>query len=279
MLDSQKSPGEFAGDCAIASSSEFLSQATGTAVLNWVDQNGARGRPNGAFVLNKLLARQIWPPESRERFKLVVSRLLDSIDEGEGEWRRQVTEFVVTHEWLGDPRPLVNQVKWAGMTQARQRLVRWLSEADIRAFFKHVLPPGDAQWQRAEFWLQYVDSMEFSRVFLNELDADRWLRNQRGIRRDAMRSFGRMRGQNSVFILGFRQAIAVEFSRVGAVYIYPRDRFGDVLDDVWTEQPLADTALKDRHQAAARVPHLGDWQYELTNALARAYVRPGARRR
>ena len=88
-----------------------------------------------------------------------------------------------------------------------------------------------------------------------------------------------MRDQNSVFILGFRQAVAIEFSRVGAMYLYSRARFGEVLDDVWTGRPLADSALKDRYRAEARVPHLGDWQDELANELARLHVRSEARRR
>ena len=142
MLDSENSPGEFARDWAIAESSEFLSESTATAVLSWVEANGSAGLPGSIFILGKLMARQAWPPESLGPFKTVMSNLVEAIDEREGDWRRQVTEFVIAHEWLGDPRPVANQIKWTGMTQAaRQRLVRWLSEADIRVFFNHVLPP------------------------------------------------------------------------------------------------------------------------------------------
>ncbi|HEY5864040.1 MAG TPA: EH signature domain-containing protein, partial [Candidatus Tectomicrobia bacterium] len=41
---------------------------------------------------------------------------------------------------LGDPRLSRNMKNWLGIQEARQRLLQWLSRADIHFFFEHVLP-------------------------------------------------------------------------------------------------------------------------------------------
>ena len=45
---------------------------------------------------------------------------------------------------------------WLGIQVARQRLLQWLSRADIHFFFEHVLPKGTDPHGRKTFWLKYV---------------------------------------------------------------------------------------------------------------------------
>ncbi len=68
---------------------------------------------------------------------------------------------------FGDPRLPVNARRWFGVqSEARAKLLEWLSRADIAFFFEHVLPKGRDPHGRKDFWLKYLKQVKQSRPLL-----------------------------------------------------------------------------------------------------------------
>jgi hypothetical protein len=210
----------------------------------------------------------------------IGSTILHPITVKELKLQEALTKLVLQDTRLGDPRLPRNMKNWLGIQDARQRLLQWLSRADIHFFFEHVLPKGTDPHGRKTFWLKYVSRVLMSRPLLNRDDESR-LRVTMQSLQDQMGHFGHIRGrETSAFLLDFGPVVVVEFSQVGnACFLYEKPNAEKVIPDFWTQASFTiQYGLKAPSLAADRVRHdrEGRWQKTLADLLAARYgIRPG----
>jgi hypothetical protein len=223
--------------------------------------------------LTTLLPWAEWPV--RDFYTAVGTTILHPVTLREQGLQESLTKLVLQDPRLGDPRLPRNMKNWLEIQEARQRLLQWLSRADIQFFFEHVLPKGTDPHGRKTFWLQYV-SRVLSRPLLNRDDEAR-LRVTMQSLRERVGHFGQVRGgASSAFLLDFGPVVVVEFSRVGnACYLYEQPHAAKVIPDFWTQEPFTIYGLKNRPMAAATITHRDGWQTTLAHLLARYGIRPG----
>ena len=225
------------------------------------------------YLLDELLAWGGWQAAVGV-FKRVVSRvILDRVSDNQ-DFKERLKKQILGDPKLGDPRLPANSDRWHGVEDdARRRFVQWLSQADIVFFFEHVMT-RDQDWHgRKEFWLKYVRSLKQSRPLLNSTDRARL---KGALSRGGAHSvhFGQTNGY-SAFLLDFGPILVVEFSGVGAIYVYRREVINEVAPGFYTTPLFTDAKLKQRALCAHRKRHDPGWQYEITNVLARYGVRQG----
>jgi len=213
---------------------------------------------------------------SPSTFKEGIARLiLNTSLERHPELVDRVKDYVLRGGRLGDPRLSKHGVRWAGVTEgAKSRVIEWLSRADIVFFFDNVLPRGSDRQGRKDFWLRYVKNFKSSRCLLGSEDNARLVPIFRKSQ-SQIEGYGRIRGQenNSAFLLDFGTVVAVEFSRVGACYLYKASNIPRKLKDFWTSTPFTEPDLKGRHLCVARITHNQRWQDGLSNELAKLGIR------
>jgi hypothetical protein len=193
-----------------------------------------------------------------------------------------VKNYAIRNKKLGDPRLSRNGVRWAGIDEkAKSKIIEWLSRADIIFFFDNVLPPGADKHGRKEFWLRYVKNFVRTRCLLRDEDRARLIPMFRRLQVQ-VESYGSVMHQwgssNSAFILDFGPVLAVEFSQIGACYIYDTKKLPRSLNDFWTPAPFSESALKSQPLSIARITHHitrnRNWQDNLSHELARLGIRP-----
>lgn len=186
----------------------------------------------------------------------------------------QLTRLVLADVRLGDPRLPSQTRHWLGLPQeARQRVVQWLSSADISFFFDHVLPESKDQEERKTFWLRYVPQVLRSRPLLNEADV---LRLQPMLRQmpEQLVHFGYIDGSTSALILDFGAVVVVQVSEISdACYVYGQRSFEPLVPDFWRSQPFRVDALAVPAQAAT-IYHHQTWEKEVAEILALCDIRP-----
>ena len=85
-----------------------------------------------------------------------------------------------------------------------------------------------------------------------------------------------MKGENSVFVLDFGRIVAVEFNRAGACRLYSKDKWMEMVPDLWSTEPFIEKRFRDDARTLARFTHwpLGEWEDKLHNKLAHHGIRP-----
>lgn len=184
----------------------------------------------------------------------------------------KIQSFILGHANLGDPR-LPRNNNWLGISdEAKKIFISWLSRRDIIFFFEHVLPKGSDPHGRKDFWLHYVNNLRQSRPLLSEDDRLRLSTHAKDV------NYGRISGQNSAFILDFGTLVCVEFSIVGACYIYQKHDFDKMVPELFASWWFTEKDLKVREKAVDRVIHRvtlnTDWRYDVKNILAKNGIRP-----
>lgn len=228
-----------------------------------------------SFFIDEILKWNGWDHKSFRRQVDIL--IVDPYLRSEISFRDDLIRFVLSHPELGDPRLPRNQTKWLGLSKAaQQQFVQWLSAEDIIFFFEHVIPRGNDFQGRKEFWLRYVPILKWSRPLLSGPDLRRLTRSDKNV---GDGSFGRYAGVGgSAFILHFRNnfnnLLVVEFSEVGAIYVYDQTITGDLVKDFWKIAPFSTDELKQRKLASNWVSHFPDWQERMRNILARYGFRP-----
>ena len=159
------------------------------------------------------------------------------------------------------------------MEKARQRFIEWLSRADIVFFFDYTLPAGVDRQERRPFWLKYVHRIVRSRPLLCAEDYRR-LEPQIREPKGGIGNFGRIRGTNSAFLLDFGNLCAVEFTHVGACYVYTRAQIDNLVRDFWTTREFTEGQLKERKACVEWVAHMPRWADDLQSVLAAHGIRP-----
>lgn len=232
------------------------------------------------YLFSDILPWQLWG--NAELKKLIGGFILDDYYNNEPA-KEILQNFVLLHGELGDPRLDRNNRNWMDVhARAKDRFIQWLSRLDIEFFFEHVLPDRKDPHERKSFWLKYVPKLRASRPLLCYEDQAR-LRTQL---KDKVKvgHFGKIKGINSAFILDFGQIKAVEFSRVGACYIYAEREFNEIVPDLWSGKTFTAENLKDKnrcisdgriiHRRPAAAWHSADWRRDVESVLARYGVRP-----
>lgn len=226
------------------------------------------------YLMTELLPLPDMVPKT---FKKGISRLiLSDVLVRDTELVDRVKDGVLRSGKLGDPRVSMNGLNWAGISEdAKSKVIEWLSRADIVFFFENVMTQGSERQGRKDFWLRYVKNFVRTRCLLGREDNGRLVPLFRTTQKE-IEGYGRIGGQvnNSAFLLDFGTVLAVEFSRVGACYLYERTKYPKRVEDFWTDEPFSEPDLKNQRSCAARVIHKGRWKYELSGELARLGIRP-----
>lgn len=217
-----------------------------------------------------------WPLWDNSVFKKMISEFILDDYFNNGAAKEMLQNFILSANYLGDPRLPRNNRNWLDMaTEARNRFIQWLSKEDIGFFFEHVLPDRNDPHERKSFWLQYISKLKSSRPLLcfeDEVRLRPLLRDKANVGH-----FGKIKGSNSAFILDFGHVKAIEFSRVGACYIYTENEFNQIVPNLWSSRIFTADGLKDRLRCVGRVRHLitynVDWRREVMNILASYGVR------
>ncbi|MFH0810413.1 MAG: EH signature domain-containing protein [Pseudomonadota bacterium] len=190
----------------------------------------------------------------------------------------RVKEYVLDHKKLGDPRLRHNGIHWAGIDEAaKDKIVQWLSRADIIFFFEHVMQRGEDRHGRKDFWLRYEKKFRNTRCLLSPNDKAR-LSSVFHRRESRIEGYGSVRGglNQSAFLLDFGSVLAIEFHKVGACYVYKRPALPDVLQSgLRSSEHFWEGELKDQDAAADRIVHRHGWQEKMAQCLARHQIWAG----
>jgi hypothetical protein len=212
-----------------------------------------------------------WKGWKTQDFKVEIQQLI--LHRDVQKVQEMLQTFVLAHKDLGDPRLPKNRRNWDSISRdATDRFVEMLCRYDIVFFFDYVYSTVSDRQQRKDFWLQYVVRCIASRPLLRPADWLR-LRSQLGNR---IGHLGEIRStSNSAFLLDFGEITVVEFSRMGACYIYESDAFKKVVPDFWTPRPFTEANLKNRFWKPLRIIHSIGWRDEARRILAQRGIRPG----
>lgn len=240
------------------------------------------------YLVDQLLPWQRWSPG---QFKEEVRNTVLHPSTQDEPVREVLSRFVLQDPRLGDPRLPLHQGNWAGIPDAKAKVVEWLSQFDIVFFFDHVLPTrGKDPHGRKQFWLRYVKRVIRSRPLLNWDDRIRLETILRANRQEG-RDFGRIDGHTSAFLLDFGKFVVVEFSASGnACYVYYESEFKKIVPDFWTRATLPVDGLKKKMSSltkskkmsslAMQFPsdwdgvHREGWQVDASQLLSVHGVRP-----
>jgi len=226
------------------------------------------------YLFSELLS---WPLWGNTEFKKMVSDLI--LDNSNSEdTREKLQHFILSDSRLGDPRLPRDKRNWIDMNaEAKARFIQWLCGLDIGFFFKHVLPDGNDPHGRKDFWLKYLKHFRATRPMLCDADEKR-LENSSLILEGKIKSdnWGKITTPNSVFLLDFGTVVAVEFSIVGASYIYTAEVFKRMLPDFFTKKAFSEGYFKHPKKCIARIIHSRSdrWKREMANVLSQNGVRP-----
>ena len=173
-----------------------------------------------------------WGGWDIKEFKAQISYLI--LDRNSNLIWNLLQALILGHKELGHPLLERNRQKWQGVSEAaKKRFLEILSQDDIIFFFDHVLPTDKDRQNRKQFWLQYRSQYTASRPLLGSNDRVRLrpiLREYRG----SIEYFGELESSdNSAFLLDFGSIIVVEFSKIGACFIYDSRDFNKILPDFW----------------------------------------------
>jgi len=271
LLDEKKAIKEYVEDWGLDLESEFVRCAVESAVVNCKSRIYSESEKCD-YLFDNLLSWNEWILGSFKRY--VTSLILDEQMLHYNSVRDRLQKFILSDDRLGDPRLPRNQRNWYDISRdANDRFIQWLSQADIVFFFEHVLPQGRDPHGRKAFWLRYVKNLRASRPMLCSEDEAR-LKPILLKEKDLVGHFGKICTSNSVFLLDFGSIVVVEFSRVGACYVYDSGTFKKIFPDLWSKHSFKESKFKDRSKYIYRRVHIGRWQYEMSNLLARYGIRP-----
>lgn len=172
---------------------------------------------------------------------------------------------------LKDPRQK-DSAHWYGVNaEATALMQQWLSIEDLEMFFGELADDADEK-SRVQYWTPFVLNrmVSFSRIFLGESVIRRKKRKVENYLRTGR--YGRLFGPGSdevcAFVLRIKDAIIVEFSKVGnACYIYDARRFDPKLFNL----PKATVKDLKSPDAAEKLSHMANWPARFDEVLYRDY--------
>jgi EH_Signature domain len=153
-------------------------------------------------------------------------------------------------EFWSNPWLPSNKARWGGVTkEARDMISNWLKRHFIKEFFTKIAEDGIGDPRRANFWLQYVDSIEKIEFALGARALDERDKDMQVLRTQMLGLTTELRGSdknNNAFVMSIGNLVAVEFGGMGNAF-YGYDRQAGVPFDM--TQPVfiskdADNSLK-----------------------------------
>jgi hypothetical protein len=238
----------------ITGTSELAGQVVEFAIRSLAEQFDRLPSSGKSYLFNTLLK---WNLISKEILYNVLPALIcaPGVD-ADKECQQTIISMVLTHPLLGDPRiDTANWLRTEAMRKAADIFSSWLAVEDIRIFFEVLLAEGEDPHGRRVFWLDYVKNVRRSRVFVSEEDYDQRRAALQRLEADG-RTFGRLKGATSAFVLHFGEYVAVEFSESGnAAYLYKASDFTTLVPDIFTRAMLKVSSLKDPKRAVERIRH------------------------
>lgn len=130
-------------------------------------------------------------------------------------------------EFWSNPWLPSNKARWGGVTtEARDMISNWLKRHFIKEFFNKIAEDGIGDPRRANFWLQYVDSIEKIEFALGARALDERDKDMQVLRTQMLGLTTELRGSdknNNAFVMSIGNLVAVEFGGMGnAFYGYDR---------------------------------------------------------
>ena len=130
-------------------------------------------------------------------------------------------------EFWSNPWLPSNKARWGGVTkEARDMISNWLKRHFIKEFFNKIAEDGIGDPRRANFWLQYVDSIEKIEFALGARALDERDKDMQVLRTQMLGLTTELRGSdknNNAFVMSIGDLVAVEFGGMGnAFYGYDR---------------------------------------------------------
>lgn len=219
------------------------------------------------------------PLIDRNVFKEAISIILnDKVITPENSHSDKILDFVLSSPILRDPR--VFPENWVGVSaDAKQKVIEWLSREDIHFFFELLISDRKDKQNRKSFWMDYVPHIARSRALLSSAD-----RRKHSLKLDELEERGRTYGELtgspcSAFILDFGRLVVLEFSEVGAIYVYGQDDFEKIFPNFWSSRVSAENLRntrvaieKIRHHTSA-VNQDKDWRNIMRICMARYGLR------
>lgn len=259
----------------IDKTSEFARDTVGAAL-----ERAVTAFEKGEDILFRHIFKQFMesPHVSKEVLYRSLSRLI--LAEGvlsDDKKQNQILDFVLPKTRFGDPR-IDSERKWLVIDKkAKARVVEWLSKEDINFFFELLMKDREDKHGRKRFWLDYVPRVVRSRALLSTEDRHTHARQLFEMERKG-RTYGTLfrSAGASAFLLDFDELVVVEFSNVGAIYIYAKREFEKICPNFWANT-IDVSALRNEKLVVrdGRLSHRGNWEYRVKDVLARNGLRYG----
>jgi hypothetical protein len=215
-------------------------------------------------------------PHVLPALRIIAAQVIDS---GSVMAQGALRQLILRHPDLGDPRLPTTGTYWDRTDPLRTKVATWLSSEDIALFFRVFFhESGDLQG-RKNFWLPYAGSVEGVRVVYCPADAPLVddLVNLHELSGLNIKMFAKLTERTdavgSAFIMHFRSAAIVEFSRINsATYLYDRSSQSSLIkDDIfWESEEFALRDLKNMRFATSHRAHRSrgsSWQDDFAQWL------------
>ncbi len=211
------------------------------------------------YLFKEILQKNL--TEQNVERRVISSIILSKRISNDEMLRQNVINYALTSSIFGDPR--IQPRNWEEIKDAKRQFMSWLSAEDIQIFFEIILTKSN---NRKRFWLQYLNRISISRVFVNNHDRLS-KRSQFQQLTENGRLFGSASGgRTSIFVLVLGKIIAVEFSDIGSVYLYNKEDFNKLIPDLFVDK-VSVTDIKSKKLALETFPHIRGWEEKLKAEL------------
>jgi hypothetical protein len=276
-LNSKKSVTAQLSEWGLTADSQFGMAAAGELALRATEP--VHASRDFAQVVGTYLAEDnpfISPADWGRAFERLVTNTVIASDPSA---RQELVDLALKTRGLDDPR--LRRGQWENVpARARDIVIQWLSEEDLRFFFDLLMQDRADHQKRRRFWLRYLDGAIQSRVVVGKRDYNR-LRAKLSEIEKRGRTYARMRGAGanndhvSAFIMDFGKVTIVEFSQANsACYIYvndPRAPYLNLAQQVFHWDDLKNRQMGEHH---AHVHPPSRWHEKFKRVLAQYGVRP-----
>ncbi|MBF0540461.1 MAG: hypothetical protein HQK91_03290 [Nitrospirae bacterium] len=230
------------------------------------------------YLFTEILHWQLW--EDFQFRHIIKFLILDNFYNNNESSKEILINFVKSDNRLGDPRLPRNETNWFTMDndEARSRFIQWLAKEDIEFFINYVLPKDSDKHDR-RFWLGYLKNCKDSQIMLCQDDENKIKRSESFKKGELKIShLGRTKNkhENSVLLLDFGTIVAVEFSFVGAVYLYEAFQFKEIMPNFRSKDSYSERDFKVKDKCIVKFCHTESkhWQDNVRNILAQHDIRP-----
>lgn len=227
------------------------------------------------YLFSEILGWKSWEDHLlKHKIKLLI---LDDFYNNNESPKEKLINFVKSDNRLGDPRLPRYETNWFTMDkEERSRFIQWLAKEDIEFFINYVLPKNSDKHDR-RFWLGYLKNCKDSQIMLCQDDENKIKRSE-SFKKSELRisHLKRIKSNNSVLLLDFDKITAVEFSVVGAVYLYETSMFKKIMPNFRDKNNYKEGDFKDKYNCIDRFRHTESkhWQDNVRNILAQYGIRP-----